>query len=593
MELLKLVALLGARKFGNEYKARCPGHQETNPSFSFTEKNGKVVFKCFAGCNQEDLFKTIKEKYEAHYGKEEKQVFEKKEIKTKDYYYPTATNEAGFLARRIDYSDGSKAFRQLHLTGDVYSSGRGAVEVYPYKLYSWKDSPVVVFVEGEKCADALIELGIDATCIPGGVNGWRPEYAKHFAGKDVVIVPDNDTPGREFSHEVLCELAANANPFILELPNLENKEDVYDWIQKGGTEEEFYKLAKHAKKNSIIGAGFEDEFSDSGFIEKIQKNNSEKIIPFGVPFLDDAWGGILPTDLCVLSAKSGVGKTQMAMNITKNLLLRGKSVAFFALEAFNKEIGMRMIYSLAVDKYIKRKSSDQPYCSWADWVRGEPRIKLAMKPYVDEAVIEVKEKFGGKFFTHYLQKKFTIDDFEARFPMISKQSDLVVLDHLHYISRGKDAPAGHEFLSDVMGRMKNLVEEFRTPILLIAHVRKEDTADRKPVPDAEDLHGSSDIFKIGTKVAIIGKPLNTGYDPTNRRQETYIKIPKDRLGEIPEWMIGKMMFDISAQKYLDDYELIGLFKKKQGEWEERNVTAKPHWFGRSKRIQEEMWKNHF
>lgn len=595
MELLKLVTLLKAKKsFNGEYLAKCPGHQDRVQSFSFTEKNGTIVFKCFAQCNQTELFQKIKTKYEDTYGKEETKNYKSEEktiTKTIEYVYENEMGEPVLKVERIEFSDGTKTFRQYHRADSGnWEYGRAGKEFAPYNYKNWKDSNVVAIFEGEKCAIVANDFGITSTCIPGGAGAWVDNFAKYFEGKDVIIVPDNDEPGKAFAQTVFSSLATKSNPIIVELPGLEAKEDIVEWIQKGNTIEEFVALAKKIKANPVIGVGFEDEFGDISFIEKIQKDNSQNILPFGISFLDDAWGGILPTDLVVLSAKSGVGKTQMAMGIAKHQLYKGKSVAFFALEAFKKEIGMRMIYSLAVDKYIKTKTEIDPYASWADWVRGEYRIVNAMKKHTEQACAELKEKFGGKFLTHYLQKKFTIDDFEKRFPVIAKQCDLVILDHLHYISRSKDSPSGNEFLGDVMGRLKNLVEEFRVPILLVAHVRKEDTGDRKPVPEAEDIHGSSDIFKIGTKVALLGKPLSGGYDTIHRRQTTYIRVPKDRLGEIPDWMIGKLSFDVTKQSYDPNYDIVSLVKKKDKTgWEEYVVSQKPSWYGRSGRIVNELF----
>ena len=97
-------------------------------------------------------------------------------------------------------------------------------------------SPVYV-VEGEKAADALSVLGVTATCSPGGANKWRPEYAVHLVGADVVILPDNDEPGESHGRMVAASLRQHsANSVrVITLPNLPEKGDVADWIAAGGT----------------------------------------------------------------------------------------------------------------------------------------------------------------------------------------------------------------------------------------------------------------------------------------------------------------------------------------------------------------------
>ena len=69
----------------------------------------------------------------------------------------------------------------------------------------------VYIVEGEKAADALAGLGVVATCSPGGANKWRAEYGKPLAGADVVILPDNDAPGRRHATAVAKALQGIAN----------------------------------------------------------------------------------------------------------------------------------------------------------------------------------------------------------------------------------------------------------------------------------------------------------------------------------------------------------------------------------------------
>ena len=45
-----LEKLSGVRKSGSAYMARCPAHEDTNPSLSITEREGKILLKCQGGC---------------------------------------------------------------------------------------------------------------------------------------------------------------------------------------------------------------------------------------------------------------------------------------------------------------------------------------------------------------------------------------------------------------------------------------------------------------------------------------------------------------------------------------------------------------
>jgi hypothetical protein len=104
-------------------------------------------------------------------------------------------------------------------------------------------------VEGEKDADNLAAIGFVATTNPGGAGKWRPEYAEFFKGRGVVILPDNDEAGREHADDVRASLAGIAKSVcILDLPGLDAKGDVSDWIAKGGTHDALLDLVVNANE---------------------------------------------------------------------------------------------------------------------------------------------------------------------------------------------------------------------------------------------------------------------------------------------------------------------------------------------------------
>lgn len=104
----------------------------------------------------------------------------------------------------------------------------------------------IYVTEGEKAADALAKLGVVATCSPGGANKWRDGYALPLVGANVVILPDNDDPGRQHGAMVAKSLrradSRAASVQVLPLPGLPDKGDAFDWIAAGGTAAELAAL---------------------------------------------------------------------------------------------------------------------------------------------------------------------------------------------------------------------------------------------------------------------------------------------------------------------------------------------------------------
>jgi putative DNA primase/helicase len=56
-----IIRALGARRCGSSWIARCPAHDDRNPSLSIRESDGKVLVCCHAGCSQENVIAALKD----------------------------------------------------------------------------------------------------------------------------------------------------------------------------------------------------------------------------------------------------------------------------------------------------------------------------------------------------------------------------------------------------------------------------------------------------------------------------------------------------------------------------------------------------
>lgn len=98
-----------------------------------------------------------------------------------------------------------------------------------YNIHGIVKSDKIILVEGEKCAKALIHKGICATTAMGGANAsiektdWSP-----LKGKDIIIWPDNDLPGKEYAERVANFLKAKNVKSITILNISENKPEKWD-----------------------------------------------------------------------------------------------------------------------------------------------------------------------------------------------------------------------------------------------------------------------------------------------------------------------------------------------------------------------------
>jgi hypothetical protein len=108
-----------------------------------------------------------------------------------------------------------KKYVQRHKdsSGQYIYSIKGIRQV-PYRLpeiiESIAQEKTIFITEGEKCADAVVALGAPATCNAMGAGKWPDELTPHFAGAEVIILPDNDKIGREHANLVASKLQGTA-----------------------------------------------------------------------------------------------------------------------------------------------------------------------------------------------------------------------------------------------------------------------------------------------------------------------------------------------------------------------------------------------
>jgi len=150
------------------------------------------------------------------------------------YTYQQADGTPYLLVRKFVDAYGKKKFSQSHWDGRSWVNGKPNGPKIPYQLPQLAAAPpsaTVFIAEGEKDCDALACLSLVATCNSEGAGKWRDELNEHFRDRNVVILPDNDEPGRKHAEDVarrLHKIAASVR--LVDLPGLPDKGDVSDWL---------------------------------------------------------------------------------------------------------------------------------------------------------------------------------------------------------------------------------------------------------------------------------------------------------------------------------------------------------------------------
>ena len=149
------------------------------------------------------------------------------------YYYPQDGRNFAAVAR---YElPGDKTFVQYHFEGEGWQAG-GPSGYWPlYKAESIPKGATVHVVEGEKCQHVASAIGLTVTTSAGGSKAAVKSNWTTLAGREVVIVPDNDEPGQAYARKVASILLALTPPATVKIKDLpgvpSDGGDIVDWIE--------------------------------------------------------------------------------------------------------------------------------------------------------------------------------------------------------------------------------------------------------------------------------------------------------------------------------------------------------------------------
>jgi AAA domain/CHC2 zinc finger len=245
------------RKSGSGYTALCCFHQEKHPSLSINIEKG--VFCChackaqggiiafekqFSGCDEGTAIARIAEivgQPQLNVGQSPEAVYSYTNAFGKELFQVVRYPGKRFTQRRADPKGG-----WIYKTSDITMT--------LYHLDEVTRARNVIIVEGEKACDRLRQAVVDTgikdvavTTSPRGAGKWQDEFSVYFAGKQLLILPDNDDPGRKHGDAVArssYRLAQGVK--LLNLPGLPEKGDVCDFLEAGHNVEEILALTNRA-----------------------------------------------------------------------------------------------------------------------------------------------------------------------------------------------------------------------------------------------------------------------------------------------------------------------------------------------------------
>lgn len=242
-------------------------------------------------------------------------------------------------------------------------------------------------------------------------------------------------------------------------------------------------------------------------------------IPCGIGELDRMITGLNKSDLIILGARPGMGKTSFALNIVRNVAVgSNKTVCFFSLEMTRDQLAQRMLSSEAGIKSEKLRTGELDADEWTRLAQaGENLAKADI--YFDET------------------SNVTVQEMKAKL-LRMKKVDLVVIDYLGLMHSPRHSDNRVQEISEITRGLKIMAKELKVPVIACAQLsRGTEVKGKSHRPALSDLRDSGSIEQDADIVLFLYR--DTYYDNEKNPDEDMSDpnsaeciVAKNRHGEI-------------------------------------------------------------
>lgn len=470
-------SLTGEQRGEDEYLCRCPAHDDHTPSLKVDLKNGRILVRCYSGCEQEAVIAALRDRDLWHKstngaGKNPPGipvVWPTERMLKARNLSPGPENQREFVQCWAwkDENGTIEGFTALYF-------GRGKKDVIPFfKRYKettrWSSGfpkemirpifardvlaknpdAMVWIVEGEKKAEALISRGQVATTWPGGAKSWGKADYSSLKGRKIALWPDKDAPGRaamkglgEFLLTLDCKVRVVD---VDKIPELSESEDVFDWFSRGKTVSDLESIPffgeKKAEKSDSEASSDEDDVDDLGipnrdrpygeyesfFVEKLGPARKDIFTGDVMTFDEDErlW---LPIDtesnLSFLRSQAAIEKyRRLKLTTMKDhflgTYLRSKRKEFIPeIPAWDGRDYLKEFASACSIKNVSAQCYYEYLCQW-----GALMIDRVFNPMVQNQILILTGEEGGGKSTYIYNLVKGLGQWSANFTVHNQEKD--------------------------------------------------------------------------------------------------------------------------------------------------------------------------
>ena len=261
-------------------------------------------------------------------------------------------------------------------------------------------------------------------------------------------------------------------------------------------EKAVYDISKQSDKSALAGMGEGDIVQQ--VLEKFEAIQSDPNVFRGVETgfrrLDQMTNGLQPSDLIVLAARPGMGKTSLAMNLVEHAALRKDKVcAVFSLEMPRIQIVQRLLCSYANVSMAKGLSGQLSAAEWKKLMLASDKLKKS-KIYIDDSSRVTPAQILSKC---------------RRLRTVAGGVDMVMIDYIQLMSGGDSKLAGAENrqqeIASITRDLKIMAKELNVPVIALSQLRRIQSKE----PQLSDLRESGAIEQDADIVMFINRPEAT------------------------------------------------------------------------------------
>lgn len=228
-------------------------------------------------------------------------------------------------------------------------------------------------------------------------------------------------------------------------------------------------------------------------IEEISNKEGLSGIPSGFDKLDKLTSGWQPSDLIIIAARPGMGKTALTLSMARNIAVNSNTaVAFFSLEMSSVQLITRLISSetgLSSEKLRTGRLEKH------EWEQLNVKVKALEKAplFIDDT------------------PSLSIFDLRAKARRLASQHkiQLIIIDYLQLMTAGTSQKGGNreQEISTISRNLKALAKELSVPVIALSQLsRAVETRGGSKRPILSDLRESGAIEQDADIVSFIYRP---------------------------------------------------------------------------------------